>query len=868
MPRRGVGILQNSRMCLTRIFAVVLIASVTASTLVATSAKASVYYTGSAVTTDEWGTPKTSYVAGDRVYVTVETKNMGELINESITVSLRRASNDLEFSHYHANTNNPTTGCSNGSIAGLSLLAPTSTYESTACYVVVGFGVIELARTPIVVHGVGLKISPSNPYYCPGQTVTFSLRLTAIQAASVFYVAVVNDTGGASANWTSQVAPDGNWSVTWTLPANMPNGQYDVQVRAEADNVIWYSGYLDVMEFGFFVNTLRHQYLPGETAEITYQVLDALTLGPAVGVTVGFSAQWQNSTGAYQWTNGSLPGTQGTHNYQIPRDIALYSETELTYAAIETATVERTEMYETLYTQLIAGTVTIEGTAQAPGDDVEVTVSATVGGYMLDGATVNVSVEKNGTALPALGAIGLVTGWQGRVIHVVALPADAATGSYVVVATISKAGNSITRIATFDVFRDGHILITLDKDVYVSGDTVVAHIQTYCNNQYLHNLTVVYGVFLSDGPLMTGSTSDDTFSFVIPTSEHYGIGVQVMAVVGGYQIYGTASADVVPAVVQMTARNPDYVPLDTLVFDYALETHLPVADLSYSIVDGNGIQVSEGSLTASATGSISFNTPADASDHYTCELRLDIQGETPITVADTAYMTVGYELVISATGSQYLSGAYKPGETLDINYEIVPKGTPGLSVYGLDFATSINDSTYYIMTQTLTGTVQLQIPSTESDGLAYIEASLYNGLTDEYLSDAMATVTIDDAADLLDKALEEMQNDTELLRDRLNTTLDSLNDTLENNSQLASDLDALRSHLDDTMDSLNESLNDLDNMQENMSALHDELENVNSQISDRQGSDSTTTLLAVALIVAAAAAALMAILFVRGRKAQ
>ncbi len=839
----------------TKLLGILVMVCLLATAVVACPARGAVIYTGSVVTTDSAGTPKESFIQGDNVYANVSLNLYGNPYNGIVTVSLVRTTDEAIVGHFHATTDNPVVGWNNGSVSGASL--STSFFisgEAMAYDVVVDFNGQEVARSSIVVVAMGLWIEPDSMSYYPGQDTT--IRLVTPHTSEMFYVQVVNLTMMTYANWTGLVAPDGRWQTTWTIPTDLPDGFYEVAARAEGSNAIWSLVEFEVQKIVLIVASDREGYLPGESALISYDAIDISTLGPSTGVIVNYSANWLNASGQPTWQNGTLAGSQGVQTFGVPVDIALYSDVFITYWANETTGPRSVQSVIVLYIELLQADIDLVDWQLIPGDAVTVNVRASAGSEGLPDAEVDISVEMNGTAIPEYGG-SLMTNQDGTAMHEFTLASDSPLGTYIVNATVSKVGYSVTRMVSFNVDFTGALLVTLDKDLYYSGETVEAVLTVVWNGQQIQPASVLYLVLGMSGLLNTNTTTNGTVSFTLPTTEIGYFAVEAVTEVSGYQLSGWAEAQVLVAGVGLVAENDLYSALDRLVFDYEVVTLVPGADLEYSIVDDRGGIVASGTLPFSAEGSIAYDVPQDASMSYTCTLVVAFPSGSWVQASATALLLVEYDLVLRIASSPYLSGAFRPGDSVDVDYNITPRGVPDIALYELSIRTSWSDSTYTLLTSEKNGTLHLEIPATATNGMTQILGTLYNGVSGDFLSDSWTTLTISDTAANWETGIGDLQNETDLLRNELGT---AQHDIIEMNERL----EAMQNQLNTTLTALNESLEKLAETSENMSSIGDDLDTISGAVSDRPTMGTIATWLVLAL--AAFAAVVVGVILVFRRK--
>jgi len=743
----------------SRILGIVLALSLLAMLIPAVSTSAAVNYTGSVVTTDNAGNAKDIFFRGDPVYVHVELKENGVPYSGSIRVELQIADGS-DVSSFTATTNTPDVGWYNGT-ASLSTWSwfdgDLMTYD-VVVYYTGGMGWDEIARQPIVVKMVDLWLDPdpnTNPYY-PGEQVTINFVTT--HTTEVFYVQVVETGNYASTgvNWTGQVALDGWWSTVWTIPANFADGNFQLHVREAGTNNSWDHVHFSVQKYVLMISPDRDNFLPGETARMTYAVYDTMTMTPYVGVTITYSASWQNSSGNWTWENSTLAGTEGTQEFTIASDIAWYSDVEIVYWANESD--ERSyDMTVWLYIQELAADVSVNAGPYMPGEMVVVDVDAWLGSDDLPGASVDIDVIWNGSAIEAYSASGLMTDLNGQATWTFTLVPNAVVGTYLVNATISKAGVTVNRMANFMVEWDGELIVSFDKAYYNSGDNIVAQFKTVWNNEEVTGYAIAYVVFISTGILKTGNTNGTEATIPIPADYSGNVEVEASVNINGWILEGSQDVDVNFASVILTAAASYYRSGEAVTFNYEIITTLENATLEWMVVDDDGVKVASGAPAFSSSGSFSYDVPAlNPSVSYTAELIVKNPAGGYVTADATVNIVASYELMVWAGKSSYASGEFKPGQTVSLHYAINSYIYEHLAVYGLVVYMSWTSSPMNVQVTDPEGTIDIEIPSDAPTGDMGIQVWLYDPIADTDLDTDFTTVAVNNRLSAWDKSLGGM----------------------------------------------------------------------------------------------------------------
>ncbi len=680
-----------------RILSIALALSMIAVAFAAVPAMAAVTYTGSVATYDDGGNARTDFLWGEDVFVKVKVLQDGAPGVFDLTIRLVRT-----YDSHIANTLFATTdaGGSFNSTSAANALHTTHSIvgDVVSYYVIVYVAGEEAARSEIVVRNVGLTLipDPNDTAYWPGETISIRLGLTHDEASQVFYIQVTNITDMYTyLNLSALSAPTGYWTGSFQVGSAWPDGTFHVNVRSNLDNSIWYSDTFTVEAFILNVEYQRTTYLPGETALITYTVQDLATLSMvSTGLTIQYNVSYQNKTHNLTWKLGSLPITETLWNLTLPTNgtaadsIGLFSDVTVNITAKMVAGNRTATNIQDLQIGLLDGSVSLNSNNFIPGETVEVTVTALVLGEDVDGAAVTVAVYKNGTNLvTGYGATGLVTDQSGDAGYAFTLAQsrDLNTSVYIVKATIAKVGYSVVRETQFTVEPDWNLLVSLDRYYYYAGQEATASFKTILNGQEIAGQLVGYIVTLGPTVLAIGNTNEGSVSVEIPQAVFGTLNVDAKAIVNGIEIHRTTGAPVLVAQLGLSAEKSNYRPGDKIVFDWSIVTGLATADLAYEIVDSNGVSVANGTLAFAKTGSFEYTVPEASpllSTHYDATMRLTTpEGALVTAEASVNIIPFGVELSISVAKSPYVTGEFRPGQKVTINYD--------LKFYQIKYSTAI-----------------------------------------------------------------------------------------------------------------------------------------------------------------------------------
>lgn len=721
--------------------------------------KAEVYYTGTVQTMDDSGIVKTVFFEGDPVYVNVTLYYQNVLFNGDIRVQIQE--DGTNYDSIVTQTDDPAVGYFNSTISVPTDWLSTSSIwvegDLTICDIVLSvqtpYGWAEVTREQIVLRNEGVSLDPATSPYYPGQDVTITVTTG---SASEFYVQVWDDADhDLVPEWTYQTVDDtGVWSETFTIPDDADAGDYRVRVIEEGTDILWFQVHFWIATFFVDISADRSVVLPGETVTVEYIVFDIATMDVYTSVETEWNAVWFNLTGVEQLDVGELvPSYKGYELFTIPTDINLSSNYDLTFWINDTE--DRTAEYSLSFgIGQMMGTVWTDDDSYLAGENVAIEVDAWVEfdwiWYDSDGlpdADVDIEVDKNGEVIAAYGATGLMTGDTGVAAHEFTLVDDAPVGTYTVTATIAKVGYSVVRMTTFEVGLAYGFNVELDKDAYYSGETATAKFTATWGAEEFTNISVFYVVYSAVGNLTYGNSTDGEASFEVPSEFVGWLEIDAMTTVNGNFLGDDDGADVYKAFLAVAVATEEYSAGQTVQWDFQILTSMTDGLLSYTIDASGGAQVASASLSFATAGTISYTVPAESpANWYELTLVLKDGLGNEASGAATAYLVNEYTLSVWLSGdSGFVGGAFEAGDEVELSYEITTNGVADRSVYKLWFYASWDDDDVYysMLTTSTTGTFTVTVSEVVADGTYYIDAWLYDGLTNDYLGYDWAQVEVE-----------------------------------------------------------------------------------------------------------------------------
>ncbi len=746
-----------------RILSIALALCMVAVVFVSVPTKGEIYYTGSVQTTDDSGELKDVFFQGDHVYVNVELYYDGALTADNIRVNLVSQEGWIEDNLY-AISNEPVDGYYNSSDVGEWLTADVwIDGDMTVCDVVVLvngiYGWVEFASTQIIVKKSGVTLDPASYEYYPGQEVTINVLTGETEA---FRVEITNETDHMVEHWDFQTADDeGVWSEVWTVPDDAKDGEYRISVTWEVTDVEWYHDYFDVMKYMLMIDSDRSYALPGESVTVEYMVVDLATLAFYTDVGIEWTASWFNDTGVQINATGDLsPSYYGTEDFTIPARINLTSDYEISFWANDSDDRSQ-EAYISFSVGMMDVSVETDSEMYLAGEKVVVSVSADVVSTWsepLPDAEVEIMVEKNGVELDEYGATELMTGVEGMVEHEFVLSTDADAGTYLVTATVSKVGNTMTVMTSFDVGLDGSFAVSFDLEDYWSGQSATVTFETYWGVDKITENSIFYIISGDYGVIEAANTNMSSVVFQIPADYVGGLYVEAGTMVNGYMMGNWDDANVEKAYLAVTPSTYMYSGGDIVTWTYQIVTAMTNGSLSYEIADNSGDIVASAALSFQKSGSFSYQVPdEEPANWYRATVMVKDGLGNNVDASATVYLMNDYMLSIWVeSSSKTVSGAFEPGDVVTFGYSITTNGATPLSVYEIWFSSDMEDQDWSFLTTVSSGTFTIEVPQNLPDGGYDVWATVYDGVSGAWLSSDWTPMSVQSDQGLWEKDVAGM----------------------------------------------------------------------------------------------------------------
>ena len=752
----------------SRILSIVLAISMIAVLFAALPARGSVTYTGTVITTDSSGIPKTDFLQGEDVYVNVTVMTNGVPSESPIFVSLARTNDGHQVSSFTTFSNDPVVGVYNSTLAAgnlhLATTQPITGDVQSYNVIVTVYGNL-IAEVQIVVRATGLTLSPTpnSPAYWPGEVITATLVVTEAETSDVFYVQVVNETGAqTSINYTDQTALNGFWSAQFIIGPTLPDGTYYLNVRAKADNQLMYQKSFDVQAFELMVGTDRYTYLPGETATISYVVIDLASLSQVTtGLSINYSVEYENKTGNITYKNGTLPTTTNIWSLVLPTNgtasdsIGLFSNVQVTITAREAAGNREMESTLLLSIGLLGGSVSMADNSLTPGETAVVNVQASVNSADLPGASVSVTVYKNGTdVVPGYGNAAMTTDQSGETGYAFVVSDTASEGNYIVRATISKLGYTVQRETQFSVGRQMYLDIAFNKLYYTGGETATISFQPVLNGAVVTAEVIGYTIWISGQVLASSNTTALSVSVTVPEGYSGPIYCLAKANINDVIVSNAASAQVVFADLGLTSLADSYRPGDTITFQWSIVTSVTNATLAYEIRDSNGVKVASGAPAFATTGTFEYTVPGASPllpDSYTARIWMSTASGV-LQASEVVELVSNVELLVWAD-SPYASGDFAPGQKVTIHYQLDENIFETVPTIRLHVDADWNPVEFDVIVNEPSGTITYTLPKNNPAGPMDISVDAYDAATGMFLSSDTTAIVVNTSTSAWDRSI-------------------------------------------------------------------------------------------------------------------
>ncbi len=574
-----------------------------------------------------------------------------------------------------------------------------------------------------------LELIPSrytgNSTYVPGETIEMILHAS---PEDVYNLTIVTPGSENPLVNNFKIGEDGSAKLTYQIGDTTPDGTYVIRV--------WHMGTIvdeipyKIQSYTLSIETDRSAYLVGDEIKIfwTANHLKDQTLPPDGYLVIRI---WNDTTMLEEKDFRSPAGSTSfeirntfdkTANYWVD---GWFNDTQ--------AFAKRYQYSRANFTiQSLGVQVNLDKTQYSLGSLMFIDVQTYVGnesasyGIAEPGCTLDIKIyKKNDHSDPLDSALGLTTDSHGSLRHILQLNNDqGANISYtngteyeveVSAYKWDKALNSNIKIASFKIsqFPSITLVLSLDKDEYVSGETLFLNVSAVASGLGpVSSFTYIYEVRdgSDSGDLFSRDTKNSyEFSYSILNDFKGWLWLQVTVDDGqGNRVNVTKLVKVNYAIVLVNADQASYLAEDNILISYeVVSTLMTNPKVFYTITDTDNSVVAEGIALG---GSFGFIVPDVPSQRYIFTVYASQDGII-VHGEHSSDLFTGYLLKL-----EFNRGSYSPGDTLAVDYEIIPQGQSRIPstfmiTYGL-----INGQTITLHTQLGTGRLLYKIPNNIDEG--------------------------------------------------------------------------------------------------------------------------------------------------------
>lgn len=523
--------------------------------------------------------------------------------------------------------------------------------------------------------------------YLPGEEITIMI--------TVDYDDDVNITiSPYNITWANQTVEDYMVSVDWQIPEDIETGTQTIYVNRSSDDVqlIWPAETFNIESFTveYYADRMIGpnwwgSYLLGETVSAQWIARSVVTQEVTTIDNLEFNmTYWNAIDGTEQWLNKTYNASP--FNVALP-DLADINM-DITVKVTAYSGNYSNELFP-LWIDLAALSADIDlspGGPYMPNEVIEVTVEAEVGTTPLPDADVEISVtDDEGTPVDfGLVATNLTTDSVGECTVIIEVPDDLEEGDYQVIATVTILDYSVMVSQQITVQDQWVIDVLTDMNAYIAGDTIEVTVSIIQNGQARESINYIEYWLSIDGEDQLPREISEDLSVQITAPEDVNSN-QVRVKVAIYLDNGTEMFNrwsdqfsVYSLMVIIGASKLEYKPGDTVKFEVIVLGDADDFDFRYSIFDEDDVPiVNAQSLTIDDEGRADFELEVpeeDPSEMYLAQVIAD-NGEGMAIVEDLDVWMIDDDYLVEfwiETSPKYTSGAYAPGQTIVVGFEITP----------------------------------------------------------------------------------------------------------------------------------------------------------------------------------------------------
>jgi len=649
---------------------------------------------GSIVATNNIGTPIGIFFTGQDVYFILTYSVGGLPTNAEFRIELVDGGGNVVDTKTGVDTDNPADGQHNSSAVGGAGHFPTNAYSTDVMSLraVLDGAYLTLATTTFKLMQNRVVIDPerAGDVYAPGETIRIMIDAYHPDGPNEDVNVTISP---VNVSWNVVALANYHWEVLWTIPDNVTLGHQTIYVnRSDANTTVvqQFNNAFDIEYFVFEVFWDRMTsgdmvYLPGENAVISF-VAVSLPDYVSINITLDFNLTYTDGAGNTAWLNKSA--TQSPFNITIPTWLDTEGTFDVDYTAHAAYNRNSTASQSVQIGVVRLNSITLDkiGNIYHPGDSAVVSVEVLAQDTLspanspLPGATVAITMDDGDGNLIPVNAT-MMTNSVGLAQVTLSLPANLTVDhNYRVIGKASKLGFWDTKSVTLHYTGALSVEVLVNKDQYISGESIAVQVIVLKNGIAIQPDGIMYMLQANGAAPNLVMTTLLNFSIVAPevvdNAANVWVGVQI-----GTDRINAQSDNFAISMIEMTlsASKLEYYAGETVEFEVLVVGDAVGFTFRYTIVDNDLILVSSGALTLDTKGQATFKLDVPAgknAESYTATVYGDDGNGVVLIRPLTVGRATDYLVVVSIkTAPSSVSGAYSPGQTIVVGFEIIKQST-------------------------------------------------------------------------------------------------------------------------------------------------------------------------------------------------
>ncbi|MFQ6107067.1 MAG: hypothetical protein ACE5QF_05720 [Thermoplasmata archaeon] len=560
----------------------------------------------------------------------------------------------------------------------------------------------------------------SDTQFVLGETITIHVEGP---EAEVYDILIVYDPFGSNVikrEWDNRTVPSsGEIVLNYDVPISAASIQsYRVEVWNDTRSTMWLSYSYTLVLYRADIEASRSSYLAGERVDLHYVcwyekdhslVTDGYIHWRVLDPTLSLVASGDKTINDANDAIGIFSFNLGTADPPGFYDVWMWLNDTDTGTANHVV-----QVFDDFLVQTLTLSVNVEELEYAPGESVRVDVDVRVGGQGVGGAEVDIIVREEGTEVDRYGVQNLVTPADGRLTHFFTLDTDISDDTnFEVEVEANLVDVTISEIDTFVVKEvpvgELDVTITFDKNVYLSGDTVIATAEVQTSGTTTADVIYHWRVFEPFGPLYLIAVQDtNVLEFDIPTDFEGTLRFDVEAKNSeGFEDSDWGNVEVEYGYLLVDAEPKEYEAGDTITVSFELVSNIMTSPTFFYTVETAGLAVESGPAGAEQ---FTFDIPSIPASQYDFRVVAVDEGYV-VEGVDTAQQLAGFFLSF-----EFDKEAYSPGDTMTITYEIKARGVSTLpGTFNINYGL-MNGPGYSRQTASAKGTLKYAIPDGIDEG--------------------------------------------------------------------------------------------------------------------------------------------------------